>query len=103
MGARIEVAKVGELASGDIKLVEADGNMIVLLNVGGELYAIDDECTHTACSLSDGSLEDDVIECPCHGAQFNVKTGDVQEGPANEPIPTYPVQVDGDTVYVSLP
>ena len=103
MGGRIEVATVGELASGDIKLVEADGNMIVLLNVGGELYAIDDECTHSACSLSDGSLEDDVLECVCHGSQFNVKTGDVQEGPANEPIPTYPVQVDGDTVYVSLP
>jgi len=102
MGERIEVAKVGELASGDIKLVEADGKMIVLLNVEGDLYAIDDECTHTACSLSDGSLENDVIECNCHGSQFNVKTGDVQAGPADEPVPTYPVQVDGDTVYVSL-
>ena len=103
MGTRIEVAKVGELASGDIKLVEADGTMIVLLNVGDELYAIDDECTHAACSLSDGNLENDIIACPCHGAQFNVKTGDVLEGPANEPVHTYPVQVDGDTVYVSLP
>ncbi len=103
MGERIEVAKVGELASGDIKLVEAHGEMIVLLNVGGELYAINDECTHSACSLSDGSLEDDVIECACHGSQFNVKTGDVQAGPADEPVPTYPVQVYGDIVYVSLP
>ena len=103
MGERIEVARVGELASGDMKLVEADGEMIVLLNVGGDLYAINDECTHSACSLSDGSLEDDVIECICHGSQFNVKTGDVQEGPADEPIPTYPVQVEGDTVYVRLP
>ena len=103
MGERIEVAKVGELASGDMTLVEANGEMIVLLNVGGDLYAINDECTHASCSLSDGSLEDDTIECPCHGSQFNVKTGDVQVGPAYEPAPTYPVQVEGDTVYVSLP
>ena len=100
MEGRVEAAKVGELTAGEMKPVEAGDEVILLLNVGDELYAINDECTHQGCSLSEGSLEDDVLECSCHGSMFNVRTGDVQNGPAENPVPTYSVQIEGGTVYV---
>ena len=99
MADRIEAAKVEDLADGDIKFVDAD-RPVVLIRLGTDFYAIDDECTHSACSLSDGFLDGEVLECGCHGSMFNVKTGEVQEGPAEEPVPTYQVEVEDDTVYV---
>ena len=97
---RVEAAKLGEIGEGEMKAVEAGDRTVLLLNVGGDIYSIDDECTHQGCSLSEGSLEGDVLECSCHGSMFNVKTGKVENGPADEPVPTYPVEVDGETVYV---
>ena len=83
-----------------LKTLEVGDRTVVLLNVAGDFYAIDDECTHAACSLSDGELEGEILECICHGSTFNVRTGEVVEGPADEPVPTYPVEIEGDTVYV---
>ena len=97
---RVEAAKVDELGDGDMKPVEVGDRTVVLLNVDGNLYAIDDECTHQACPLSEGYLEGEVLECSCHGSMFNVRTGKVVEGPAEGPIPTYPVEIDGDAVYL---
>ena len=99
---RIEVAKLDEIVEGEIKVVEAGGKTVVLANVGGDLFAIDDECTHEACSLSDGYLDGDVLECICHGSTFNVRTGEVLQGPAEEPAPTYAVEVEDETVYVKI-
>lgn len=102
MAQRVEAGTADELGPGELKSVQADDRTVVLLNVDDELYAIDDECTHQACSLSDGDLEGDVLDCICHGSRFNVKTGEVVEGPAQEPVPTYPVEVEGGNVYVIL-
>ena len=96
----VEAAKVGELAPGAMKLVEVADERVVLINVDGNLYAISDVCTHSECPLSEGSLEGNVLECDCHGSQFNVMTGEVEAGPAIEPVPTYAVTIDGDNVLV---
>ena len=100
MADRIEAGNVDELAGGAMKLVDAERPM-VLIKLGTDFFAIDDECTHSACSLSDGFLDGDVLECECHGSMFNVRTGAVEQGPAEEPIPTHSVEVEDDTVYVN--
>ena len=96
----VQVAKVGELDPGDMKLVEAGDRAVVLLNVDGELYALDNECTHAGCDLADGDLDGNVLECSCHGSGFNVTTGAVENPPASEPVPTYPVTIVGDDVLI---
>ena len=96
----VQAAKVGELGPGELKLVEGGDKAIVLLNVGGELYAVDNECTHAGCDLADGDLEGNILECACHGSKFNVITGAVENPPAVEPVPTYTVRIEGDDVLV---
>ena len=99
MANQVRAAAVGELADGEMKVVDGE-RLMVLVNLGGALFAVDDECTHSACSMSDGLLDQESIECSCHGSIFNVKTGEVEQGPAEEPLPTYDVKVEGDTVYI---
>jgi nitrite reductase/ring-hydroxylating ferredoxin subunit len=78
------------------------GLRIALANVGGTFYAIDDTCTHRGCSLGDGKLTDKVVRCACHGSRFDVTTGAVVGGPAEEPVHSYPSQVVGDQVQVDF-
>lgn len=99
----VEAARVGELAPGDMKLVEVGEERLVLFNVDGSFYAISDTCTHAECPLSEGYLEGDMLECSCHGSQFNVRTGAVQGGPALEPVSTYAVRIEGNRVLVGPP
>ena len=96
----MEAAKLGELEPGDIKLVEIGDERIALANLEGTYYAFGDLCTHMDCSLSDGTLEGEAVECPCHGSQFSVKTGAVEDGPAQDPIPVYTVRIDGERILV---
>lgn len=96
------VAKVSELPPGGKKLVEVDDIPVALFNVGGEFYAIEDVCTHDGGPLAEGDLEDDEIECPRHGARFNVRTGAVLCMPAVEAVECYEVKVEGDDILVSV-
>ena len=96
----VQAAKVGELALGEMKLVDAGSQSLLLINVEGQLYAINNECTHAACDLADGDLEGDVIECGCHGSRFNVKSGEVENPPAFDPVQTYTVRIEGDNVLL---
>jgi nitrite reductase/ring-hydroxylating ferredoxin subunit len=66
---------------------------VAVFNVGGEFYVIDDLCTHGPGSLSEGYIEDDVVECNFHNGQFNIRTGEVVAPPCMVPVKTYPVQV----------
>jgi 3-phenylpropionate/trans-cinnamate dioxygenase ferredoxin subunit len=96
------VAKVNELPPGGKKLIEVDGVPIALFNVDGEFYAIEDVCTHDGAPLAEGELEGDEIECPRHGARFNVRTGAVLCMPAVEPVESYAVKVKDDDILVSV-
>ena len=97
-----EVAKVSELSPGEKKLVEVDDIPVALFNVNGEFFAIEDVCTHDGGPLAEGELNGDQIECPRHGARFNVCTGAVLCMPAIEPVECYEVKVEGDGILVSV-
>lgn len=97
-----KVAEVGELAPGETKVVKAGGKDLMLCNVNGEYYCVDNVCTHDGGTLSEGELIEDEIECPRHGAHFNVKTGAVMTLPAVFPIATYPVKVEGKDIKVII-
>lgn len=93
-------ARVDDVAPGEGFLVEINGDPIAIWNVEGRYYATSDVCTHEETSLVEGDLWGEVIECPLHGAQFDVTTGEVLSLPAIFPLPTYPVKVEGETIYV---
>jgi nitrite reductase/ring-hydroxylating ferredoxin subunit len=96
----VKVATTADLPPGEIMLVEVDDERIALANVGGQYYAVTDECTHSGCTLSDGEMEGELIECPCHGSQFDVRTGEVVSPPANEPLTLYSVRIEGNDILV---
>jgi len=97
-----KVARVSELPPGEKKLVEVDGMPVALFNVNGTFYAIEDVCTHDGGPLAEGELEGEEIECPRHGARFNVRTGEVLCMPAVEPVECYKVKVENGEIWVSL-
>ena len=72
-------------------------------NVGGAFFAIGDICTHAFARLSFGLINDSVITCPLHQAKFDIRTGKVLEGPADEDLDSYPVKVEGEKLYVGVP
>jgi 3-phenylpropionate/trans-cinnamate dioxygenase ferredoxin subunit len=96
------VAKRGDVAPGTTKKVEVDGVEVLLCNVDGVLYAVEDVCTHDGGPLDQGELEGCRIMCPRHGALFDVTTGAALTLPAVVPLPTYPVRVEGDEVIVEV-
>ena len=99
---KVAVAKVSDTPPGTISVHEADGVRIALCNVNGRFYAIDDVCTHDGGPLDQGELEGETVECPRHGAKFDVTTGRPVVLPAVKPVKTYPVEVDGDDVFVEI-
>lgn len=97
------VAKAADTPPGTITSVEAGDRRIAICNVNGRYYAIDDVCTHDGAPLDQGELQDNLVECPRHGAKFDVTTGRAVVLPAVRPVQTYPVQVEGDDVQVEIP
>lgn len=98
----VKVATTDELAPGERMVVEVDGVYVALFNVGGQLYAIEDVCTHDDGPLAEGELDGYTIECPRHGAQFDIRDGRVLRLPAVAPVPWYEVRVEGDDVLVKV-
>jgi len=100
-GAFVRVARVEEIAPGALLRVEVAGRLICLANVGGAIYAVDDDCTHISGPLDQGELEGCVLTCPLHLARFDVRTGRVLRGPARDDLPTFAVRVEGGEVFVA--
>ena len=96
----VDVAAVGELPPGAHKVVEVEGAMIAVFNLGGHYHAIEDVCTHDGGTLTGGEVHGEEIECPRHGARFSITTGDVLAPPAYEPISTFPVRVEDGVIQV---
>lgn len=103
MGRRfIRVGGAGDVAPGETKSVEVDGERIVLCNLEGDLYAVRDECTHEQFPLSAGMLDEHRLTCGLHGACFDIRTGEVLALPAMESVQTYEVRVNGEDIEVAL-
>lgn len=98
----VKVAKTGEIAPGEARVVEAAGKRIALFNVGGTFYAIDDACTHRGGPLSEGMVRGTEVTCPWHGAIFDVSTGSVLGPPAPQDLAHYAVRVKGEDIEVEL-
>jgi nitrite reductase/ring-hydroxylating ferredoxin subunit len=90
---RLELCTTDDVAPGAALKVETGDLVLAVFNVDGEFYVTDDACTHGPGSLSEGYIEDDVVECNFHQGQFNIRTGDVVLPPCMVPIKTYPVTV----------
>lgn len=97
----VRVAAAGDIAEGEILAVEVNGEPVALYRLdGGEIRATHNICTHEFACLSDGWLEGDVVECPLHGGQFNVRTGEGLGPPIESPLAVYPTRVDGDDIFI---
>ena len=100
-----KAATLSEIPDGGSICREIAGKRIALFNLNGHVYALDDTCTHEEASLSEGTVYDDEdepqVECPKHGAVFDVATGAVRSLPAVKSVNSYETKVEGDTVLVS--
>jgi len=97
-----KVARVADVPPGQMLFLDVEDEEIVLCNVNGELWAVANICSHDGGTLSEGLLLGNQIECPRHGARFDVRTGEVKALPAVVPIPTYSVRVEGDDILVDV-
>ena len=108
---RGEAAQDGDGAGGGGRIqgaqvllpVRIEDQELAVFRIGGQYYAIEDVCTHDGGPVAEGALEGDVIECPRHGARFNVKTGAALSLPAVSPVPVYRVRIEGDDIQVEWP
>ena len=96
----VTVARIEELPPGQWRTVDVDGTQVVVFNIDGEHYAIEDVCTHDGGQLTGGTVEGDEIVCPRHGARFCVRTGEALTAPAYEPTSKFPVQVTDGEIQV---
>jgi 3-phenylpropionate/trans-cinnamate dioxygenase ferredoxin component len=96
----VTVARVDELAPGEWRVADVDGAAVVIFNLGGEYFALEDVCTHDGGQLTGGTIEGDRIECPRHGARFCIRTGEALSAPAYEPAATFPVRVENGEIQV---
>ena len=96
-----DVCAAAELMPGDMKCVLIGDTRILLANVDGKVYATSDICSHALANLSEGFLEGAVVECPLHGAQFDVTTGKALSPPADRDIKTYEVTVADGRIFVA--
>jgi 3-phenylpropionate/trans-cinnamate dioxygenase ferredoxin subunit len=93
---------LAEIPDGGVKAVDVGGLELALVRDRDEVYALRDECSHAQIALSEGDVEGLEIECWLHGSRFDVRTGEVLNLPATEPVPVYPCKVDGDDVVVDV-
>ena len=99
---RIRLCGADDVVPGAALRVETDDYTLAVFNVGGTFYVTDDNCTHGPGSLSEGYIEDDVVECNFHNGQFNIRTGEVVSPPCMVPVKTYPAVVEGGDVFIEV-
>jgi len=99
---KIRVGKAADVSLNDTKKVMVRDRQILLVNMDSEIYALDDTCVHGGCSLFHGKYVNGIIHCPCHGSDFDVKTGSVVNGPATSPQPIYEVTIENGDITLTL-
>lgn len=97
---RVRVGGSNDIVAGTMRVFDVGGTKVTVANAGGGLHAFDDSCTHKGCSLAKGNLDGSIVTCPCHGSQFDVITGAVLRGPAQRPVRSRSVQVEGTDLFV---
>jgi len=98
----LTVARTSEIPPERIGVYAVGDHEVAICNLDGEFYAIDDLCTHDGGSLDQGQLDGDQVECPRHGARFDVRSGRAVQLPAFQPVETHAVRLDGDAIQVEV-
>ena len=100
----VKIATIHDVPVDEIRAFEHAGRQIAIYNVGGQLYATDNICSHAYAELHEGYLDTDdcTIECPLHGSRFDIRSGAVLSLPAYEPIAVFPVRVEGDDIFIEI-
>ena len=101
---RVRVCKVNEVPPDGMAVFEVEGRRVMVANVQDAYFAVNDTCTHAEASLSEGYLDVDecTVECPLHNAVFDLRTGEALEAPAEDPVASYPLSVDGEEIYIEV-
>jgi 3-phenylpropionate/trans-cinnamate dioxygenase ferredoxin subunit len=102
MAKYLTVAKTSDIAPGTVRVFDVDGQAVAVANVDGQFYAFADVCTHDDGPVAEGELDGCVIECPRHGARFDITTGAVLSMPAVVNLPVYDLKVEGGEVRINL-
>lgn len=100
--ARVIFAQISDVPTGEVRVFNANGQSIAVANLDGEYLAIDNVCTHDGAPLGEGMLWGDQVECPRHGARFDLRSGRVTAFPAVLPCRSFPVLVDGEDLSVEI-
>src|SRR5262245_8306911 len=96
----VTIGSANAVPEGEVMSFGAGSRQVAIANVEGDLHAFDDVCTHQQCSLAEGDLDGTTIECPCHGSQFDVTTGEAIHGPAVDPVDVFQSKVEDDELRV---
>jgi 3-phenylpropionate/trans-cinnamate dioxygenase ferredoxin subunit len=96
----VRVGNAKDVAAGEMRVFDVAGTNVNIASAGGHLHAFDDTCTHKGCSLANGKLDGTRVTCPCHGSEFDVTSGAVLRGPAQIPVRSRLVQIDGEDLLV---
>ena len=98
----LTLGSASDIPEGEVRAFDANGVPVAVANAGGALYAFDDTCPHRQCSLAEGELEDTTIVCPCHGSAFDVRTGEVVNPPARDPVQSYETRVEDGQLQIAI-
>jgi 3-phenylpropionate/trans-cinnamate dioxygenase ferredoxin component len=96
----VRIGSTKDVVPGQMRVFDLDGTKVNVASAAGNLYAFDDTCTHAGCSLARGKLDGTTVTCACHGSQFDVTSGAVLRGPANRPVRSHSVKVEGENLLV---
>lgn len=99
---KVKVTELDQLPRDRGVRVTIGEHRIAMFRINDDVYAIGDRCSHAEASLAEGELWDLSVECPRHGSEFDLKSGEPHALPATEPVPVYPVSIDEGTVYLEL-
>ena len=98
----VRVGNAKDVTAGAMRVFDVAGTKVNIASVDGHLHAFDDTCTHVGCSLVRGKLDGAVVTCPCHGSQFDVTSGAVLRGPAQRPVRSRLLEVQGEDLLVEV-
>lgn len=96
----VRIGNAGDFSAGEMRVFDIAGTKVNVASIDGQLHAFDDTCTHRGCSLATGTLDGTTVTCPCHGSQFDVTTGAVLRGPAQQGVRSRLVQMEGEDLMV---
>ncbi len=102
MNEYIKAAKKSDIPVGEVRSFVIENEVVAIFNIEQEYYALKDQCSHMDLPLSDGLVEGNTVTCAYHGAEFDIKSGDVLCLPAVEPVERYEIKIEGEDIYISL-